>query len=97
MIDTMALANKIARWNTELSTAPIRIKADLDEELRPLLSELANLRGELLATKIARDLAVTVDRAKAYDEGFKAGMAASTATAMPASGDKDPPELDPTF
>ena len=81
MIDTKALAERIHKainWPGDETLSEL-----LDDELRPLLAELANLRGELLAAKTARDLAVTVERAKAYDDGFKAGMAASTATAMP--------------
>jgi len=83
MIDTKALAERIHKainWPGDETLSEL-----LDDELRPLLAELANIRGELLAAKTARDLAVTVERAKAYDDGFKAGMAASTATAMPAS------------
>ena len=81
MIDTKALAERIHKainWPGDETLSEL-----LDDELRPLLAELANIRGELLAAKTARDLAVTVERAKAYDDGFKAGMAASTATAMP--------------
>ena len=80
MIDTKALAERIHKainWPGDETLSEL-----LDDELRPLLAELANIRGELLAAKTA---AVTVERAKAYDDGFKAGMAASTATAMPAS------------
>lgn len=92
MIDTKALAERIHKainWPGDETLSEL-----LDDELRPLLAELANIRGELLAAKTARDLAVTVERAKAYDDGFKAGMAASTATAMPASEGKNMPELD---
>jgi len=67
MIDTMALAKKIARWNTELSTAPIRIKADLDEAL---LAEVNNERRAVVdfIRAIARD--VSTD-SRASEELFR--------------------------
>ncbi len=57
MIDTKALAERIHKainWPGDETLSEL-----LDDELRPLLAELANIRGELLAAKTARDLAHT--------------------------------------
>lgn len=61
MIDTMALAKKIAQW-----PAPIRIKADLDEALAPLLKDR---HDEIAATINERQAVIDFIHAIANDIG----------------------------
>ena len=55
MIDTAALAHRIAKWDTNLSTAPHRIKQEIDAALDPLL--VAVIMGErAAAVRVAKSI-----------------------------------------
>lgn len=55
-IDTAALAHRIAKWDTNLSTAPHRIKQEIDATLEPLLVE-AVMRERAATVRFIRAVA----------------------------------------